>query len=73
MAALGYMQLSPAVRSFVPFMLLIDRKGEIRAQFTGGDQNFFNDQMEQHIREEVMKLLNEPAAAKARPPRKKTG
>ena len=72
-AALGYMQMSPMVRSFVPFMLLIDRKGEIRAQFTGGDRDFFNDQMDQHIREEVLKLLSEPGAAKSRAPRKKAG
>ena len=71
MAALAYMQLSPMVRSFVPFMLLIDRKGEIRAQFTGGDRDFFNDQMEQHIREELLKLLNEPGAAKVPAPKKK--
>jgi hypothetical protein len=72
-AALTYMQLSPLVRSFVPFMVFIDRKGEIRAQFTGGDPGFFDDQMDQHIREQIMKLLNEPAAAKPRPTRKKPG
>lgn len=73
MAALGYMQISPMVRSFVPFMLMIDRKGDIRAQFTGGDRDFFDDQMNQHIREELLKLLNERGAAKTRAPKKKAG
>jgi len=73
-AALGYMELSPMVRSFVPFMLFIDRQGMIRAQFTGSEPPgfFLADKMEQNIREQAMKLLSEPSAAN-KPKRKKAG
>jgi hypothetical protein len=74
MAALNYMELSPMVRSFVPFMLFIDRQGMIRAQFTGNDPPdfFLADKMEQNIREQALKLLSEPAAA-VKPKKKKAG
>lgn len=61
--AINYMQISPMVRSYVPYMLFIDRKGIIREQHTGGDADYFNDQMGQHFREDALKLLAEPAAA----------
>ncbi len=65
LSATTYMQLSPMVRSFVPYMLIIDRKGVIRAQFTGGDP-FLADESAQdrNIREEVSKLLDEKAPGK---------
>lgn len=54
----AYFQLSPMVRSFVPFMMFIDRKGMIQAQYTGGD-DFLKDEdtQPQKIRDEVLKLL----------------
>ncbi len=57
------MQLSPMVRAFVPFMLFIDRKGVVQAQYTGSD-DFLKDEagQDQKIRAEVQKLLAEPAA-----------
>ena len=74
LAAVSYMELSPVVRSFVPFMLFIDRQGVIRAQFTGNDppEFFLADKMEHNIREQALKLLSEPAAAN-KPKRKKAG
>ena len=62
----AYMQLSPMVRTFVPYMLIIDRKGVIRAQYTGGDP-FLQDEAAQdrNIREEVSKLLDEKAPGKS--------
>lgn len=60
MAAVNYLGLNPSVRSFVPFLLLIDRRGTIRAQFTGGDRGFFDKDMDEHIRKEALKVLNEP-------------
>lgn len=63
--AVQYLQLSPMVRSFVPFLLFIDRKGMIRAQYTGSDPYFQNE--EKNARAEVEKLLApEPAAEHAR-------
>ena len=51
-------------------MLFIDRKGIIRAQFTGSDQDFFNESKQAGtIKAEALKYLDEPvpAAPKARP------
>jgi hypothetical protein len=63
MTAMGYMQLSVAVLSYVPYLALIDRKGVIRAQWTGSD-DFLKDEATQakNIRGEIQKLLAEPAA-----------
>ncbi len=61
MLAGAYMQLSPMVRAFVPFMLFIDRNGMIQAQYTGGD-DFLKEESAQdrNIREEALKLLKLP-------------
>ena len=64
-----YMQLSPIERSFVPFMTFIDRKGMIRAQYTGSDQNFFGDKQPDNIRAEVEKLLAEKTVTAVKPKR----
>lgn len=67
LGALEYMQWPPSQRPLVPLMAFIDRTGMIRAQYTGVDTNFFDDEMDKHIREEVDKLLKEgvPRAAKS--------
>lgn len=71
--ALDYMQWPKDKRPLVPFVVFIDRQGVIRAQYSGVDEAFFADsQQEQHIRDEVGKLLNEggkakPAAAHKKP------
>ena len=57
-----YMQIPLMERSFVPYMIFIDRKGIIRAQYTGADQNFFGERMSENIRAEAEKLLAEKAA-----------
>jgi len=61
LGALEYMQWPPSQRPLVPLMAFIDRAGLIRAQYTGVDTTFFNDDMDKHIREEIEKLLKEPA------------
>ena len=73
-AAMSYMELSPMVRTYVPFMMFIDRTGVIRAQFTGSEPPgfFLADKMDANIREQAMKLFSEPAAA-VKPKKKKTG
>ena len=72
MSALDYMQWPKDKRPLVPFVVFIDRKGVIRAQYTGVDEAFFDNQQEQHMRDEVEKLLNE-GGAKAKPAHKKSG
>jgi hypothetical protein len=60
MTAMGYMQFSVAMRLYVPYMVLIDRTGTIRAQYTGSDPILVDElAMDKNIRAEVMKLLNE--------------
>lgn len=57
--AVEMMQLVKGVRVFVPFVMFIDRKGQVRAQFTGGDP-FFQDQ-EKNERQWIELLLAEGA------------
>jgi len=70
-----FMQLSTVTRNFVPFMVFIDRQGVIRAQFTGSDTDFFNQDMIKqsvNIREQADKLMNEPQKAAHPATRRKT-
>jgi peroxiredoxin len=73
LAALDYIQWPKDKRPLVPFVVFIDRKGVIRSQFTGVDEAFFDNQQEQHMRDEVEKLLNEGGAVKAKPTHKPAG
>ena len=66
-AALQYMQWPQDKRPLVPFLAFIDRKGMIRAQFSGYDGEFFGAQEEKNLRDQIEKLLAEPAAAKGKP------
>lgn len=70
--ALDFIQWPKDKRPLVPFVVFIDRKGVIRAQYTGVDEAFFDANQEQHMRDEVMKLLNE-GGGKAKPARKPNG
>jgi hypothetical protein len=68
MTAMGYMQFSVAVKPpFVPYMVIIDRTGTIRAQYTGNDPILVNEtSMDKNIRAEVMTYLNEVPKTSAR-------
>jgi peroxiredoxin len=55
--AFDYIQWPRDQRPLVPFVVFIDRKGVIRAQYTGVDAAFFDDQQEQHMRD-AMKSRN---------------
>jgi hypothetical protein len=46
----------------MPQMVFIDRQGTIRAQYSGDDKFFAEDQ-EKHIREQIETLLKEKKAA----------
>ena len=59
MSALDYIQWPKDKRPLVPFLVFIDRNGVIRAQYTGVDDAFFDNQQEQHMREQAEKLLSE--------------
>ena len=65
-AALKYLEWPQDQRPLVPLMMFIDRKGMVRAQYSGLDEKFFDDQQEQHIREIAEKLLAESATPAAK-------
>ena len=53
-------------------MLFIDRKGIIRAQYTGGDQEFFKESNQAAtIKAEALKYLSEPVGPARVPAKKK--
>ena len=59
-----FMQIPMFERSFVPFLVLIDRQGVIRFQHTGGELAYFNEDVvkqAKNIRDDAEKLLTEPA------------
>ena len=67
MGAMQYMELSLMVRTFVPYIAFIDRKGIIRTQLTGGDMT--DESQDKVFREIVQNLVNEdagPAKPKAK-------
>jgi hypothetical protein len=59
---------SPMVRTFVPFLFFIDRKGVIRAQYMGSDP-FFREETP-NIRKMLDSLVKEPGGPAAAPPAK---
>ena len=64
------MQMNPAERVYVPYMVFIDRKGIIRAQYTGTDKIMDETLNGSALREEALKLLNESSAPAKRPAHK---
>ena len=67
-----YIQWPREKIAMVPFLVFIDRSGVIRAQYTGANESFFDNQQEQHMRDEAEKLLNE-GAGKDKPAHKPAG
>jgi len=57
----NYLQWPAMLRTFVPIMVFIDRKGVIRAQYMGDDPFFKN--RDANVRNMIEKLLKEPAGA----------
>jgi cytochrome oxidase Cu insertion factor (SCO1/SenC/PrrC family) len=62
----GYLQHPVILRLLVPQLVFIDRQGTIRAQY-GGEDKFFAEDQDKHIREQIEVLLkDQPAAHKKR-------
>lgn len=57
-----YLQHPPYLRTYVPELVFMDRSRMIRAQYSG-ENDFFRDQ-ERNIRAQAESLLKEPVAAK---------
>lgn len=57
----AYLQRSTSMRTYVPIMTFIDRKGIVRGQYLGDDP-FFADR-DKNIRGMIEKLIKEPAAS----------
>jgi peroxiredoxin len=62
--ALQFMQLSPMIRTFMPYIAFVDRQGMIRAQLTGDD--LADEKQDKVLRENAEKLVNE-STAEAKP------
>jgi hypothetical protein len=61
-----YLQHPVILRLLMPQVVFIDRQGTIRAQYAGDDKFFIDDQ-EKHLREQIEALLKEaPAPHKRR-------
>ena len=58
----AFAQWSPMMRTFVPYIFFIDKKGMIRAQYMGSDTAFFGSERT-NIREMLDKLVAEGAPA----------
>jgi len=60
------MQMNIAQRVYVPYMVFIDRKGIIRAQYTGTDKIMDETLNGSALRDEALKLLNESSTPSKR-------
>ena len=57
--------LSVVKQFFVPYIFMIDRRGNIRYEHPGGDSSFYDAQKEEgNLRAELDKLLKEPGPAR---------
>ena len=60
-----YLQHPPMLKLLMPQLVFVDRHGEIRAQYTG-DQPFFGNDEEQNMRAEIEKLLKERSTSRTK-------
>jgi peroxiredoxin len=63
---LDYLQHPVMLRLMMPQVVFIDRKGVIRAQYSGDDKFFEDDKQENNIRAQIETLLKEGPVAKKR-------
>jgi peroxiredoxin len=63
----AYLDRSTTLRTYVPIMVFIDRKGIIRSQYLGDDKDFLANP-EKRIRNSIEPLLKEPARGGASAP-----
>jgi peroxiredoxin len=64
MTAVNWMQHPAMLIPHMPLLAFVDRQGNVRAQFEGDDEKFFNDQQEQNLRNQIEALLKDGAPAK---------
>lgn len=64
----AYLDRSTTLRTYVPIMVFIDRKGIIRSQYLGDDEGFLANP-EKRIRDSMEPLLKEPSGGGASAPR----
>jgi len=58
-----YLERSPMLRTFVPMLVFVDRKGTIRSQHLGDDKIYAD--LDKNIRAMVEQLISEPAGRRA--------
>jgi hypothetical protein len=58
MLAIEWMQHPPALGPHMPMLAFVDKRGNIRSQFEGDDEKFFNDEnQEENLRKQIEALL----------------
>jgi peroxiredoxin len=62
--AMEWMQHPTMVNPLMPMIAFVDRQGNVRAQFEGNDEKFFNDNQEQNLHNQIEALLKEGSTAK---------
>jgi peroxiredoxin len=65
-ASYQYLQHPMMLRMYMPQLVFIDRKGVIRAQYSGEDKFFAEQEQENNIRMEVLRLLKEGHTTKTK-------
>jgi hypothetical protein len=64
MIAINWMQHPPMLGPHMPMLAFVDRQSNVRAQFEGDDEKFFNDRQEQNLRDQIEALLKDGASSK---------
>lgn len=57
-----YLSWSPAIRTYVPILVFVDRNGVIRGQYMGDDKFFLPGEQEKNMRVMIEQLLKEPVS-----------
>jgi len=68
--AIDFMQHPPMLIPHMPLLAFVDRQGNIRAQYEGDNNQFFSDQQEQNLRNQIQALLKEGEQTKKPAPKK---
>lgn len=64
MTAIEWMQHPPMLGPHMPMLAFVDRQGNVRTQFEGDDEKFFNDEQEQNLHNQIEALLKDGARKK---------
>lgn len=64
MIAVDWMQHPTMLIPHMPMLAFVDKQGNVRAQFEGDDEKFFDDRQEQNLRNQIEALLKDGGTAR---------